>query len=390
VVQVMDFEGKHQLNGRYLVSLYQPLAKLSITESATHIKSILLHSIRSHPTLAPMTQLHEKLVDQIIKEVKPLAQTTPGIACFFVFDAEAIERTRSRERDLSKHFELLLITLQVEPMQRVYLGRTFDLIPLLSALQQQQAALAIQLENKSAKIYSLIGSEWQQLVEKENIYNEPTDKEYLQAYNANRPGTIFHSTGSENIARRQISANKALLSDVEKELKRIINKQAPSWKDVVIYMAPDFLPFAPDWATSLLTSLMDRSPILVDNTMPPPDEISQHALQTLKQHHLTELKQRLKAYDRDKNLVLGWQEVTSAVRERRVETLYINPDAKKAGFLIANSLPYTYPVGESRRIHNLAPWLTKIVLESSGEVIPTTLDPISEKEVGAEIRWESQ
>jgi hypothetical protein len=368
----------------YFVSLYQPLINLSATDAATHLKSVLLQSLRAHPRLTTLTQLHGKFINYVESSIKPLTLKSAGIAGFFAINALAIEKAKDKSGELSKHIGEILIKLEVEPIEKVYLGKTFDLLPLLEVFSQQHTALILLMENQASHIMSWHDHQLNEVDQINNIYNDPTAKEYIQAYRPTHSGAIIHGTGSENVARRQISANKALLADVEKALKKhAVNH---SWQHLILFVSPNFLPYIKDWAQNDLSPLLKLPPVIIDKVISQPSDLAKELPALLKSKVQQDTLAELKRYQEANMLAQGWQDVTTAVREFRVKTLFIDPQTTKRGYLLAD-MPYTYPIGESRKVINLAPWLVKHVLSGGGEVIPSSLSMVKEAAVLAELRY---
>ena len=86
--------------------------------------------------------------------------------------------------------------------------------------------------------------------------------------------------------------------------------------------------------------------------------------------------------------VQGWSKTAKAARQKKIETLFIKPTVKKRGYLYKKEFIYTYPVEDSRMVKNIAPWIVKNAVDTSGRVVIIKDDGIMpEAEVAAKLRY---
>lgn len=377
----------------YSLSVYEKAGKLPASELKVRIKSHILQGLRSHPSLASLAKLHEIIVKHALELVNELDRREQGLAIFIQFNAAALDRTSQRTDDHSEHILLSqILPLYDEPPTHVSVGRIFDFTILFRIARRTPLGIIVQIDNEEAKVHTLRGNNSEMVEELTNPYNEPTENEYLEIHRSSGSKKVIHGTGSENVARRQKSANQAFWEDVSEIVENQLDTTT-RWRNLVIFASKNYQPNLETWVKNGFAKKLPNPPLVRYKIINVTEELYRQAAEEINnfsQEHIK--KDFLNDREQYENFVHGWKAVTDAARESRVEKLYLplvpQSQQKRVGFILDQMLPYSFPVKDAKRVSNLLPWLTLTVIANGGQIIMSkVLTDISKEPISAKLRY---
>ncbi len=372
----------------YAISLYEKAGELTNAAVETRIKSHILAGLRGHSKLASLSRMHEKIISRALDSVKQMETRPKGFGLFLQFNAAQLEKEPAQAKTNNQNLFSELISFYNSPETHVYVGKIFDLSPLFRMIRKTNLAIVCQIENHQTSIYTIKGSSFEKAAELKNRHNEPTDNEYIEAYKPSPTGAVHHGTGSENVARRQISANKVFLSEVGAEIKKLLKKDN-IWKNAVFYCSKDFQPYIKEWSDKLFKQKISYSPIVINKLMSTDKQLQENSLEVIEEHVKDSIKKQF-LEDKEKYtfFAVGWKDVTDAVREHRVERLYLRPDVRRLGFILDQASPYSYPIRNAKRVNNIIPWIVQEVIASKGDIITAqVIKELNPEPIAAKMRF---
>lgn len=389
ISELAEYNQKNKSRQVFAVTAYEKAGELTLAELKKRVKSHLLNGLRSHSQLASLSQMHERLINHALTLIENLENRQQGIALFFQFNAEKLEREAPKNlKNVDDTLISKIVPLYVEPETHIYVGKIFDFTPMFRYLRMTPLALIAQVENQQAEIFLLTGATIKPLVKLENKHNEPTAKEYREIHRPNKQGMIQHGTGEENVARRQISANKVFLDEVGAEIEKTFKKNG--WKNLLVYASENYRPFIERWVEKFKDATQ-FPPLVEYKFFKEKNSLKEDALVRLAKYNKEIIKNNFSQETENfKHFVSGWKDVANAVRESRVQKLYISLDQtkKRPGYILNHELPYSYPVNEAKKVNNLLPWLTQAVIVAGGEIIAAhTLEDSGKYQIAAKLRY---
>ncbi len=388
ISELAETNQKNKSEQVFAVTAYEKAGKLTLPLLKKRIKSHLLSGLRGHSQLASLSQMHERLINHALELIENLKNRQEGMVLFFQFNAEKLEREAPKNLKNNDALISKAISLPAEPETYLYVGNIFDFTPLFRYLRMIPLAVIVQVENQEARIFSLIGSTIEQLAYLENKHNEPTEKEYREIHRPGKQNMVQYGTGEENVARRQLSANKVFLDEVGAEIEKAWKKNG--WKNLLVYASENYRPFIEQWVEKFKDAIQ-FPPVVEYKFIKEKNNLREDATDRLAAYNKQIIKASFAQEREDfQHFVAGWKDVTNAVREFRVQKLYISLDQtkKRAGYILNHELPYSYPVNEAKRVNNLLPWLTQGVIAAGGEIIVAqTLEDSGQYPVAAKLRY---
>jgi hypothetical protein len=387
VKQLTEYNQSAVADNTYSITLYEKAGQLPLDNVLTRLKSHILKGLRSHSKLAHLSRMHEVVTDHALKLVSNLKEREEGFALYLKFNAEELEKSSPKGKQEFPSLFSLIAALYNEPDTHIYVGKIFDLSILFRMIRKTNIAIICQLENELAILNTLKGKRLETVKKIPNQYNEPTPKEYLGRH-AVDAGGIHQGSGTKTVEKRQISADKALLADLETEVMKLFGDDL-TWKNAVVYYSSDFGPYVDRWATTLFSGRLSFEPILVNKVINTKNQLLTDTENRIEEHISAAIKsQFLQDKEKFTNFVTGWKDVTDAIRERRVERLYIQPEIRRLGFILDHSVPYSYPIRNAKRVGNIVPWLVHWVLAAGGDgVAAKAIKSLTSKQIAAKTRY---
>lgn len=351
------------IGSKYWLSLTIPFEYGDKNQLKTRTKSLLQNAFAEHRTLS--TEISDSVqavvLSHVVKAVLALPEGYQGIAFFLQFATE-------QQQELVRYQKS--IGLEIEPSATAYISSCFDSTELLRTAINEPRILIVTIHKDGANIYQIIGKQLKERTSLKNTYNQPTANEYIGRYSPLKSGKIIHGSGSENVARRQISANKYFL---ETDLKPALTMalQEGHWKQLLLFYAPDYSEYLDSWTEQLPIGDLPFGFQEIKTLPPTSEELVAKALSLTNKSREEWLKQQIQA-DKENyaHFRTGWEAVCDATREGRVKRLYLKPEAlSPVGYIAEGELPFLFEAeGNGIKTNNLRPWLIYTALKNSGEV----------------------
>lgn len=383
--QLLTLEDQRQTND-LLLSLYLPIGATLPHDLQIELHALLIANLRSYEQSQAYPQAHHRIADYLTSKVMQLNPLPKGIGIFA--SLAVLPLNQVEERKIAEHITDIMVPFQAEVTPMVFIGQVFDLRPLFQLDRKSIQALVVSVDDQQAILYELVDTQLTKIKTIKNIWSDLGEDEAHSVKSLGTAGTISHGTGYDSVKRRQQAGNNMVLHKVAEALKTHIQTSHTDWKQLVMFLTNNVHEVIATNAEEI-QRITGFTP-LVSRTIPGTEqEVIQMSLKLIHQQQLAELHQLYDQYEQEYHQwAKGWQAVTDAVRRRQVDTLLITPRAEHDGYVQYNELPYTQPTTDSQHVHNLAPWLTKIVYQCNGEVIASNqLPKLYHEPVVARLRY---
>lgn len=373
----------------HIITIYQPTAELTRDELETQLKSSLIQLFREEELLQEYPQVPHHLLQLILEKLYQSQDSHRGIMTAIKFNPA--ELNRASDKDRHQLVEQQFYRLQRKPSASIELCQTVDLTQLYLLMKNDVEALAVTVEKKRAKIYLYTLSGLEHLETIENQYLTMPDERLLQRYTATANKQVSHGYGESNIQRREEQAIHYQFLDIEKKLDELADEY--EIEQLVFLVSEALVKSYQKWMGPQRIEQwnLQEEPILVKKLVKNDQELYQSVREALEKYARGEIVQRYRKFKEDAyhQFVSGWEKVTEAIREYRVEELFIKPDATYEGYIYQSHLPYTYSVRESVPVKNLRPWLVRVVADTGGIVVPVTEQDkdLVKDEIAATLRY---
>lgn len=355
-----------------LLSLYLPIGSKLARDLKIELHALILAHLRAYEASRDYPQAHQRIADYLTTRVMELDPLPKGIGLFARLEIEMIDQVM--ERDFTHHIQEIIVPFAIETTPQVFIGQVFDLRPLFQLDRKSVQAIVMLLDNTQGLLYQLVDDQLTKVKTIENVWSDLGEDEVHAVHSLGTAGSISQGNGLDSILRRQKSGNKMVLNMLIRELKPYLISESP-WKQIALFAGPNFNDVLETWLPDL-KKLTTIEP-MVSNFIPGTEQqIIEKTTALIHQQQQEHLQQLYDQYQEEYHQwAKGWQAVTDAVRRRQVDTLLITPRAEHDGYILYNELPYTQPEAQSQHVHNLAPWLTKIVYQCNGAVIASNQLP---------------
>jgi hypothetical protein len=361
----------------YYVSLYLPINGITKLEIKKRLKSLLLTALRDSDTIGNYSRLHTKLLNNVLSLIESSDIEGKGLAIFSYFDPLEHEK---RDQEI-KDKQTTIILLDQIPIAEYYTGNTFD-IDQLVFLSHTPKSLIVLLEANSAKLYSLHGSHAELISSLENDERYEKEKEYIHTYSPTRGDQVFHGTGSSNLERLELQESREFLDKVE---AFIFSTEIKDLDYLFVFHSKSITELLNDFRKSVISKIK-VSEIVIEPHIFRDGDVKDIIRKLVEEKQTGKIESRLDEAKEDfKRFSSGWKNVTRNARDGKVETLFIKPELKRAGYVSGKSLPYTYPAKGSKLVNNISPFLVRNVVQSGGSVV--VLDGNKETEIAAHLRY---
>lgn len=347
------------------ISLYYPNNSWSVDQLKHHFKGHFTRILRESPIIGSNNHLYNTVLHLVLSKVEALDDVGQGIAVFGQVEANKTPSSKTPLDDTLFHISVL----PTRPVTDCYIGRTFDLDQLIWLQQQLVPSLALHITQKKAEVFLLTISDFVFLHEEENpyFYGEKPTKYQNQHIPAPNTGNI-HGSDSRKFEGRLEKENEQFLLEQLPTLKELTQHYAHLESLLVFYsqsFSDHIEKFEKEWHR-----LLPQIEIVTECKEYPTHEELRASAQEIKQQQHNQKYQELwqKAKD-SKKFVTGWDAVSQAARDGKIDTLFIQPTVSNPGYLLDNQLLYVESLDGARPVRNMAPWLVKQVITSSGEVV---------------------
>lgn len=364
----------------YLLSFYFPLENLNRSDAERHVKSFVLEKLRSDEKLGGIGKLHQSITEAILGEVANTGELGNGLAGFMNFTVG------ENFKDLKTTDTVRVFPLSRKPEKEFYLGNTFDLDQLIWLINSTTEAIVITLTRDGAGLYSLEGDKLYPIKELENEFIKEKEQEHLEEYTPSPSmGSIYHGNASEKMERSKGEENRRFAQQLVDTLK---DDQVPRDADLLImFYSSSFSELIEKFEKEIKLKVPRSHPIFIQKNLTQEKQLIAESKRIFEENIKKLRKQSLdKARENYDRYVEGWNEVSKAANDRRIDTLYINPVVRKRGYVLDRELVYTRAVKDSREVRNIGPWIVRNVVESDGKIVIMN-EELLENEIAARLRY---
>lgn len=384
--EILTFQDETQPE-QFLLTIYHPSHTVNNKDTDSSIKSLVMDTIRQEALLLHSEQLPLKLATYLVGILEEHnEERAPGFAVFVRFDPKAINRAHPQE--VAKHIQYQLITLSKRVAPSAYLGETFDFAPLIFQDLTTIQALIVTIDAKQGGIYQLTNDTLEVIDQLQNPFLNFPEEPHLNHGPTGQGGGNFHGTGNLTFDRRFELAYQKFAEQVVKRFCEISTNGFP-WKQLLVFASKEQQPHLEKTLEKVLLPRIQTPPLIGHKFPSTSQEIknfSQDIVNAAQDRQLLGIAEDV--VENWGTYAIGWEDVTAAARENRIERLLIAPDAQHFGYIVEKTLPFTTPVEHAQRVKNLAPWLTQAVLRAGGEVYSNEYIPqLAEAMVAAKLRW---
>ncbi len=384
--EILTFQDETQPE-QFLLTVYHPSHTVNSKDTDSGIKSLVMDTIRQEALLLHSEQLPLKLATYLVGILEEHnEERAPGFAIFVRFDPKAINRAHPDE--VAKYIQYHLITLSKRVEPSAYLGETFDVAPLLFQDLTTIQALIVTIDAKQGGIYQLTNDTLEVIDQLQNPFLNFPEEPHLNHGPTGQGGGNFHGTGNLTFDRRFELAYQKFAEQVLRRFCEISTNGFP-WKQLLVFASKEQQPHLEKTLEKVLLPRIQTPPLIGHKFPSTSQEIknfSQDIVNAAQDRQLLGIAEDV--VENWGTYAIGWEDVTAAARENRIERLLIAPDAQHFGYIVEKTLPFTTPVEHAQRVKNLAPWLTQAVLRAGGEVYSNEYIPqLAEAMVAAKLRW---
>lgn len=322
----------------YWLSLYLPIGHGDRQELTTRAKSMIQNALRQHENLkiSQTSKVYHEILDSAQSVIENIPAGTQGIALFIHF-------THNQHSDqIITHKQQ--IYLESSPAELAIVDQYFDLTELLRTLTKEPRILIAVIQQDHADFYQVAGLNEKKLSTVNNNYNDPTKKESLAGYKPQKGKMVIHGMGDENVARRQISANKYFLeNDVREELEKLL--QTKNWKKLIFFISPDYQDFFEKWLDDQTFANLQYDLDVIGKIPPTPEEVYDQAKKTNAKSRKKWLLETFKS-DKENHKLFSTniQSIKDDLKLAKVNRLYLVPKSAANGFSKESSLPTNWLV----------------------------------------------
>lgn len=362
---------------------------ISITVPTGLSSEELLRHLRSKiPEVLEEKEIHSRVKQQLRTVIKTThtyirdyisSTDTNGFFTTIRFNLELLER--SDKASVKNILDFHTFNLDSKPSFKVVLSHIPDLTFAINHFTSEKSHLILTVDPQESHLYklhkdNLVSRIWRHV----NKFIKPEHNRYYQKVSMTRNQSIRHGTGAEKVTRVLNSGEKLFVSNELKEISKkyscnafsiLLSHKYSARKDLIASEAQELFP---DSQVQVLVgssdgfSQLNRKSIIkygiADNTDSDSIPSPSHP------NSLTRL-----------------HSVSKALKNGRVDTLYLQPEITYEAFVHPNAESFTYPVKDSRKVDSIRPWLIKSALTNSTKVAVISNNEEMQKPVIATTRY---
>lgn len=303
------------------------------------------------------------VTSKIADNVKLEDNKAEGYAVFILFDS-------SQKLENKKDVELQFIkvsSLYSQVDSGVFVGDTFNMIPLINCLQMQPASFGLDLTRDRATLYLFDKHESTHLHTFETEVMPEKDAEYNEMQGATG---IFHGTGQNKIERRHEEENKHLLHQLKNVFTQM-QDQVQGVGYIVVAYTSQFTAIIDPFIEELRTLVQPAEVLALPKNVRDAEELQQEAENLLHQHKIVTLQEKYtlaaEAFARfsdDQNSIFD------AASQGSIQTLFLRSNETVSGYATP-SHQFSESQSDESSIYyeNILPLLVAHVCRTNGEVV---------------------
>jgi hypothetical protein len=363
-----------------LISLYLPLdEEILRPDIYTKVKSELLDAMRSDKKAKQFEDLHLDITEQVQKTLDTVDEFYKGLAVFI----------RANATSATEMISIKAAPLAFEPEKQIFIGDVYDLDQLIWIDNYSPKALVTVLTKNGAQIYKYDNANIHLLEEKRNPYLISEPNEYREKFSPTPDDKVLHGTGGKNTQRQK---DKVARKFVEMMIEEITDKTSEDedYKHCFIFHSVNFDEYK-KMIKEKLSTQSNMTPILEQKAIQSRNHLTTVTQKAINRFRTKTVKDTIELAEANPGLYAkGWYEVTEASRQEKVRTLFITPKTEKSGYILENldkRYVYTYPVKDSHKVKNIAPWIVRNVLKRGGEIMTIPKPDVLDSEIAALLRY---
>jgi len=355
---------QEEMGGYFYFSCYLPIKDKSKKEINKKIKFVFKDAFADNLKTKRLKKIPRTIISKATSWVENQERLNKGIAFFCKF---------KKKNDLKKAVKdenLIIVSLQRAPKKEASLGKTYDLDQLIWINNSNLDSLIFHIERIKADIYFLDRRKLKKIKKIDNDYAKREKDEALDKYTAVQDKGAFFGMGKDTRDKRHKKQNQLFLNKIIKELKED-KKLSIHFESLVVFYSHSFDKIIENFKDKLRRQAKCSWPIFVNKVFKKKELLRKEAIRKLKKHKKKLKKKFLEKIKEEEHdlYVEGWEKVAEASRDKKIDTLFIDPLAKKDGYVFQKDLVYTFVKKEARKVGNIGPWIVKSVIKSSGQVV---------------------
>lgn len=334
------------------------------------ISSNVVSALKKHPELVGKSRLYQKIKHAIKNKLQKINKIEDGAMVFL-----RLSNLNSLEKKLDHPLppdDLTLVFTSRKLKKESYIGRVYDLDQMLWVNNVRTNSLVISLDQQVASINILDG---ENLIQRSQLLNQhwsrlsPGDDEYLEMHRPSKGNLAVYSSGSDKVAKTRKHANQLFLKDVLDNISELSHSDGP-FEFVVVFYSQAFSDLIQILTNDHVLNNSLKLLAVAKNIKNQSSKIKQEAIKKIRQFQKKTKKDKFeKAMEKHSLFISGWHKISKALRLKKVETLFVKPTSKKAGYVDKNKLVYLKPRENAFKVKNIAPWIVNSVLNGGGETV---------------------
>jgi len=375
ITQLVEEKYYPPTGNTYLISLYIDTYNRPRSDVYTVLNSYLKKGFSSRKTLKREDIKRDEVQEKIERKLNMMKSFNRGLGIFVKFSLE------------NSDIDVKIYDSPIQVINDVFVGKVYKVDQIVWTSNLITNSLVISIERQESSICELKEDFFTELEGFTNEYIDPEAKEYQEKFSPVGDAKIVHGTGDIGKEREEKGENRRFFTDVYEAFKKSFPNLS-EYEHVIVFHSDSYDPlveemeetFSNDYNIDLVFKSVQMDE--VEDLEIESKKVIRNLKNEAKEEHLEISKSAQDVYAE------GWKEVADASRFRKIDTLYVKKGLKKAGYISHDDLIYTYPVKDSEKVKDIAPWLFKNVLENSGKL--TVFDEDSKKpnkSVAARLRF---
>ncbi len=363
-----------------LISLYLPLKEeLLRPDIYTKVKSELLDAMRNDKKGKQFEDIHLDITEQVQETLDTIDEFYKGLAIFIGANATSATEIIS----------IKAAPLALEPKKQIFIGDVYDLDQLVWIDNYCPKALVTVLTKNGAQVYKYENADIHLLEEKRNPYLISEPNEYREKFAPTPNDKVLHGTGGKNTQRQKDKVSRKFVETMIEEITEKVSEDE-EYKHCFVFHSANFDEHK-EMLQEKLSTQTSMTPILEQKAIQSRNHLMTTTQKAINRFRTKTVKDTIEMAEANPGLYAqGWYEVTEASRQEKVRTLFITPESEKSGYILRNMgkrYVYTYPVKDSHKVKNIAPWIVRNVLKRSGKVMTIPNPDVLDSEIAALLRY---
>jgi len=365
-------EPKSPSGDQYFLSVYLSTRSVTTKTVQQQLLSQIREAFKKHKAASKNKKAKEKLLNVVQDHLEKLDTLERGIALFVEILPGKVGYTK-------------ILLIDHYPKNEYSINSVFDLDQLVAINSRYHEAIVVQIAKDETVLYSYDTGGIEEIDRVHNQYGTDRTPHYAERYSPTRGQSLVHGTGAKKTERAKEEARKRYVNELVIPL--INNHTKNQLPDYILILCTVAFTDISEGLVNDISKRFPKTQILSEQkNIKTKTDLREFVEKRLKKER--ELKRSRRLMDAERNIdqfVRGWEEVTLATRMGRISRLFINPTAKKSGYVLDRKLPYTYAVKGSRQVSNISPWVVRAVIQMDGVI--HLLGEETDYPVAAELRY---